>query len=159
VYARLYPLLLAAASAAVLGAALVAQFGFGFEPCHLCILQRIPYGFAAVFAMLAALETDRRLRALLLGACALAFFTDAGLAFYHVGVEKHWWESACSGSESLAKSASGLLAKLAQGKAAPACDSVPFALFGFSMAFMNLIAALALAQLAAFWAFFAWWTE
>ena len=79
---------------------------------------------------------------------ALAFATNAGFAFFHVGVEAHWWESACAGGESLAKSAGGLLAKLKAGKPEPACDSVPFALFGVSIAGMNLIGSLVLAAFA-----------
>jgi len=158
--ARLHPLLLTAASFVALGSALFVQYVLGYEPCHLCILQRIPYAFAAVFAALAALEgDDRRLRALLLGLAALAFATDAGIAFYHFGVEKHWWESACSEGASLAKTSAGLLAKLAQGPAPPACDMPTFAPLGFSLAFLNLITALVLTELAAFWAFIAWLAE
>jgi len=142
-------LLLLAAAAGALGAALIAQFGFGLEPCHLCTLQRIPYAFAAIVAALAAIEADHRGRAMLLGLCGATFATGAGLAVFHVGVEAHWWESACSGGEKLADSASGLLAKLSAGKAAPQCDSVPFALFGVSIAGMNLIASLILALVSA----------
>lgn len=142
---RTAPIILLLASLAALGAALVAQYGFGLEPCHLCTLQRMPYAFAALVAMAAAAEgRDARQRGWLLGLCALAFSSDAAIAFFHVGVEQHWWESACSGGESLSSSAGGLLAKLKQGKAEPACDSVPFALFGISLAGLNLILSLLL---------------
>lgn len=146
---RLSPAILLLASAAALGAALIAQFGFGLEPCHLCTIQRVPYAFAFLFALAGCLEgRDRRQRALLLMLAALAFATNAGFAFFHVGVEAHWWESSCAGGESLAKTAGGLLAKLKAGKAEPACDSVPFALFGISIAGMNLIGSLVLAAFA-----------
>lgn len=142
---RLAPLLLLFASLAALGAALVAQYGFGLEPCHLCVLQRMPYAFAALVALAALAERrDTSQRAFLLGVVAVALGVDAGIAFFHIGVEQHWWESACSGGENLANSAGGLLAKLRQGKAAPACDSVPFALFGISLAGLNLILSLVL---------------
>jgi disulfide bond formation protein DsbB len=149
--ARLPPIVLLLASIAALAAALVAQFGFGLEPCHLCTLQRIPYAFAILVALAAGLEGDRRQRALLLGVCALIFATNLGLAFFHIGVERHWWESACAGGEGLSQSAGGLLAKLKAGKAAPACDSVPFRLFGISLAGLNLILSLVLTVYAA-WA-------
>jgi len=142
-------LLLALVAAAALGAALVAQFGFGLEPCHLCTIQRMPYAFAFLFALGAAVERgESRQRAFLLGLAASCFAANAGFAFFHVGVEQHWWESACSGGESLSNSAGGLLAKLAQGKAAPQCDSVPFELFGVSIAGMNVIGSAILAVLA-----------
>ncbi len=147
---RFDPLLLLLACLAALAAALVAQYGFGLEPCHLCTLQRIPYAFAILFALAALAEGgNARQRALLLGLVALATGTDAALAFFHVGVEQHWWESACAGGESLSSSAGGLLAKLKQGKPAPACDSVPFALFGVSLAGLNLILSLVLTAYAA----------
>ena len=136
-----------AACVVALGAALVAQFGFGLAPCHLCTLQRLPYAFAA-FTMLMA-GPEPRVRALMLSLAAVIFLVGTGLAFFHVGVERHWWESACSGGDTLAGSAGGLLAKLAQGGAAPACDSVPFDVFGVSIAGMNLIVSPILALFAA----------
>lgn len=147
---RLSPILLLLASAAALGAALIAQFGFGLEPCHLCTIQRMPYIFAFLVALAGSFEArDRRLRAWLLTVAALTFATNAGIAFFHIGVEAHWWESSCAGGESLSTTAGGLLAKLKAGKPAPACDSIPFALFGVSMAGMNLILSLALTLFAA----------
>ena len=38
-------------SAAILGAALVSQYGFGLYPCDLCIKQRIPYAVLIVLGM------------------------------------------------------------------------------------------------------------
>src|SRR5262245_50727050 len=132
---RLPPALLLLASIGAIAAVLIAQFGFGLEPCHLCTLQRIPYAFGILVALAALGESrDDRLRAVLLGVCALIFATGIGLAFFHIGVEQHWWESSCAGGESLSKSAGGLLAKLKAGKPPPACDSVPFEIFGISLA-------------------------
>ena len=151
------PLLLLAASAAALGVALIAQFGFGLEPCHLCTIQRMPYLFAILVAAMASTEVHHdRGRAFLLGFLAAIFAANIGIAFFHVGVESHWWESACSGGETLSTSAGGLLAKLALGKPPPACDSVPFALFGVSIAGMNLIGSAALAGYAGWAARRAW---
>ena len=147
---RYPPLALAAVSAVALAIVLVAQFGFALEPCHLCTLQRMPHLFALVVASMAAVEArDNRVMALLLGVLAAIYATDAGIAFFHVGVERHWWESACAGGDSLAKSATGLLSQLNQGQPAPACDSVPFELFGVSIAGMNLIVSAILAVFSA----------
>ncbi len=148
--ARRDPMLVLAACIVALGSVLIAQFGFGLRPCHLCTLQRLPWGAALPFALLALVErVDARFRALLLALCAVAFLVGAGLAFYHVGVEHRWWESSCSGGGGLANSASSLLARLQSGPAAVPCDSVSFALFGLSFAAMNLIASLVLAGFAA----------
>ena len=147
---RFAPLVLLLASLGALAVVLVLQYGFGLEPCHLCTLQRIPYGFVLLLALVALADgRDANLRGLLLGLAALAFAANAGIAFFHIGVERHWWEAACSGGENLATSAGSLLAHLRQGKAAPACDSVPFALFGLSLAGLNLIFSLVLTLFAA----------
>ena len=141
-------------SAGALGAALVAQYGFDLAPCHLCTLQRMPYGFVLLLTLLVG--PDPRQRALRLSLAALTFSVGAGLGFFHIGVEHHWWESACSGAEALSNNAGGLLAKLAKGGAEPACDSVPFELFGVSLAGMNLILSTLLALYAAVAARRAW---
>jgi len=147
---RFPPLFLAAISAAALAVVLIAQFGFGLQPCHLCTLQRMPYLFAFVVAAMAAADTrDSRNTGFLLALLAAIYATNAGIAFFHVGVERHWWESACAGGDSLAKSATGLLSQLNQGQPAPACDSVPFELFGVSIAGMNLIVSAILAVFSA----------
>lgn len=85
---RAFLLLFAAASALILAAALLAQYGFGLHPCHLCLLQRYPYagvilaGLAGAFLLSAH---EKRRHALL--ACALLFALGAGIAAYHTGVE------------------------------------------------------------------------
>ena len=144
--ARLHPLLVLLACLAALGAALVAQYGFGLRPCHLCLLQRVPYGLAALFAAMAvATPEEERLRMLLLAVCAMLFAANAGIAAFHVGVERHWWESSCSGTGALAGSAADLMARLKAGPVTPACDSVGWTLFGVTMAGYNLVGSLVLA--------------
>lgn len=147
---RLPPALLLLASIGALAAVLIAQFGFGLAPCHLCTLQRIPYAFAILVALAALGERrDGRQRAVLLGLCALIFATNLGLAVFHIGVEQHWWESACAGAQKLSTNAGGLLAKLKAGKPEAACDSVPFEIFGISLAGLNLLLSLVLTVYAA----------
>lgn len=147
VRARAHALALVVVASGALDVALYLQYGQGLEPCHLCVLQRIPYGVAMLFALM-TLATDgpRRMRGFLLLVAALCFAVDAGLAAYHVGVERHWWESACSGGGTgLAGSAADLLAQLSRGAHPVACDAVSWSLFGMSLAGYNLITALLLA--------------
>jgi disulfide bond formation protein DsbB len=140
--------LLLLASLAVLATALTAQYGFGILPCPLCIYQRIPYGTVVALALLGlALRLDSRPLAALLGLCALAFLTNSGLAFYHVGVEQHWWAGpdACSAGKGAAQSVEDLLAQLSKPVKIPSCDQVSWSLFGISLAGFNLLASLGLA--------------
>src|SRR4051795_5739938 len=89
-----------AASAIVLGAALTSQYWGGLVPCELCVLQRWPWAAAITISIVALFAGHRpalRWVALVLG---LVFLVSVGLAFYHVGVEQHWFAgpSACTPS-------------------------------------------------------------
>jgi disulfide bond formation protein DsbB len=87
-----YFVLVAVISAGMLGTAFTFQYVGGLYPCVLCIYQRIPYAVVIVLGLWGAV-TLRAGRPLsftayfLAAACALAFFVDAGIAGFHVGVE------------------------------------------------------------------------
>ncbi|HEY4136743.1 MAG TPA: disulfide bond formation protein B [Alphaproteobacteria bacterium] len=137
------------ASIAILGGAFAFQFIGGLHPCALCLWQRYPYaaiiGLAGIGAGLSRAGVKRSHLALLMGLCALAFFVDAAIAGFHVGVEQKWWEGlpTCSGTTGGAASTDELLNKLL---AAPVirCDEIAWSMFGISMAGYNFILALAL---------------
>src|SRR5438876_12015040 len=92
--------LLLVASIAVVGGALLFQYVGGLQPCELCLYQRWPY-YAAIVATVVALLSggERAMRAVIV-LCTLLFAASTVLAFYHVGVEQHWFAgpSACTGS-------------------------------------------------------------
>lgn len=131
-----------AASSGALLAAFYAQFALELDPCVLCLYQRIPF-LAAILLSLAGLclHTKRKTVQILLGLCALAFFINSGLAAYHTGVEKHWWESAVEGCAvpDFSKDPS-VLEKMLTAPAAR-CSDIAWAdpLFGFTMANYNIV--------------------
>ena len=59
---RRTPLLMAGACVLAVGAALVAQHGFGMRPCPWCILQRLLFLVIALLCLLTALLPWRRAR-------------------------------------------------------------------------------------------------
>ena len=69
--------------------------------------------------------------------CAFIYFVGSGMAIYHVGIERLWWSSECSGSLSQNTSLEELRASLLQ-KAEKPCDEVNWSLFGISMATYNV---------------------
>lgn len=79
----------------------------------------------------------------------LAALTTAGIAAYHTGVERKWWDgpSSCtsSGGGLGGLSANDLLPGASDAPALVLCDSFTPFLFGLSMANWNLVASLALA--------------
>jgi disulfide bond formation protein DsbB len=137
------------ASAAVLGAALAFQYWGGLAPCVLCIWQRYAHAGIMVFAAAALVPGRPQWRAPLLVGCALAALIGAGIAFFHVGVEQHWWQGTAECGSTLPPAATieefreRLLAQ-----PLVRCDEVAWSLFGISMAGYNVILSLALAAFA-----------
>ena len=139
-------------SALTLMTALVSQFFFGLEPCTLCHYQRVPYVITALLSvagMIAAMEQERvKISAFLIFLCAPVFLAGAAVAFYHVGVEQHWWKSFLEGcAVDLSVTPGEDLLKMIESKPAPRCDQIawqdPF--IGVSMAGYNVLVSLALA--------------
>jgi disulfide bond formation protein DsbB len=141
-----FPVVVLAASAAVLGGALISQYWGGLAPCDLCLLQRWPWA-AAIAISLVAIVVDSRLLlpwvALLLAA---VFAVGSALAFYHVGVEKHWFAgpSACTGAATAADTVEALKAHILA-QMPVRCDEPAWALWGISLAGWNLLASLLMA--------------
>jgi disulfide bond formation protein DsbB len=134
---RLVPFAILAASIGALIIAYTAELAFGIEPCILCLYQRIPYALAGALAVAALLAPEtwgpRPKMWAVIGA-AVAFLAGAEIAFYHVGVEQHWWQGT---EECVGTTGATTLAELeAQIMASPLtrCDEVSWSLFGISMA-------------------------
>jgi disulfide bond formation protein DsbB len=141
---RAFPIFVSAASAVVLGGALLSQYWGGLAPCELCLKERWPWTAAIVISFVATMTGSRRALprvALLLG---LVFAVGSGLAFYHVGVEKHWFQgpSACTASGT-PTTLEALKAQLLHQQPVR-CDEPAWALFGISLAGWNLVASLAM---------------
>src|ERR1700674_4500559 len=87
-----------AASAIVLGSALLSQYWGGLAPCELCLLQRWPWSAAIVIALVALIAGSRPALPWVGLILAIVFGIGVAFAFYHVGVEQHWFAgpSACT---------------------------------------------------------------
>jgi disulfide bond formation protein DsbB len=82
----------ACAALAALGVAYYVQDFAGLYPCPLCLLERWPYRIVILLGLLAAIPGGLLARGIL-ALAALALLGDAAIAFVHVGVEFHWWQS------------------------------------------------------------------
>ncbi len=136
-------------SAAALAAAFLAQYAGGLEPCPLCVYQRYPYGATIALGALALATAGRGRWPLTFVALAGGVFAgEAGLAFYHTGVEQGWFEglAACAAAAETPDTLEDLRAQLFAA-APPRCDEVPWSLFGVSMAGYNFLYSAALAAL------------
>jgi disulfide bond formation protein DsbB len=135
--------LAAAGSALLLLGAFAFQYIGGLAPCAMCLWQRWPHAAAiGIGALGLALPS-----AALAGIGALAMLGNAGIALYHTGVERDWWEgpSSCSGGGDLGSANIGDLLNPDIGGGIVMCDEVAWEMLGLSMASWNGLACLALA--------------
>ncbi|PZQ44405.1 MAG: disulfide bond formation protein B [Micavibrio aeruginosavorus] len=134
-------------------AAFTSQYVYGLQPCVLCIYQRWPYGLIIVLGLLGALIGAKapKSQPIFLGLITLTFAANAGIAFYHSGVERHWWKSFLEGC-TIPVIEGNITDVLAQIAATPAarCDEIPWTdpVLGLSMANYNVIACLVLTMAA-----------
>lgn len=144
---------IAVLSALTLATALSLEHFGGFQPCHLCLEERVAH-YAAVPAAVLAFLLARLMppaSRIILALIALAFVYNAVLSAYHVGVEYHWWEgpSSCTGVGSIASTPAELLKSLQSGgNVVIRCDEVPLWIFGFSLAFYGALLSAFMAVLA-----------
>ena len=91
-------IILLAISSVVLASALFIDLFLGFDPCILCIYERVPYVFIMFFSII-LIFNHLYIRSLLL---IIAFITLIGgsLAIYHVGIERNLWKATSQCSQS-----------------------------------------------------------
>lgn len=132
----------------------VFQFGFGYQPCPLCLEQRIAYYFAIPLAVLVVLGANfgaaRKVLVAALAVIALGMVWNAGLGVYHSGVEWHFWAgpSDCSGPVSSFGKAGSLLEQMNSTRVIR-CDEAAWRFLGLSLAGYNVLISMALAAIAA----------
>ncbi len=150
--AFLAPFAIFAVSVTALVNAYTAEYALGLEPCILCLYQRVPYAAASVLGLAALFVPSLRSRAV--AVAGMVFLAGAVLAFYHVGVEQHWWVSVAScggGGNDGPATVEELRQLLMRAKPVKACDEVDWTLFGLSMATYNAALSLVLGS-ASLWA-------
>lgn len=134
-------------SAGSLAFAYIAQYGFGLEPCILCLYQRVPFAANIVLGLIALfIAAGSAPQVWILRLCGLAFLIGGGIAAYHVGVEQHWWRSAasCGGEPITSTITPDQLLKSLQQVQPKVCDDVDWTLFGISMASYNVVYSIGL---------------
>jgi disulfide bond formation protein DsbB len=136
---------------ALLSAAAMLAIAHAFEtfghlpPGNLGLKQREVYWVAGAVAAAALVLMRTPLQPKLWGPVnvllGLIFLFGAGVAFFHVGVEQHWWPgpTSCTATGGAATKA-GMEALLHGAKVnPPACDKVLWSFLGLSMAGWNML--------------------
>ena len=119
------------------------EYVLGFQPCNLCLIQRIPYGLGLILIILnySLIKNERFIILMLI----LIFVFSLIISFYHFCIEQGFFEeSAVCGL----KNASNLISKeeiLEQLQTKTiSCKDVTFRIFGFSLTVFNMIISLIL---------------
>jgi disulfide bond formation protein DsbB len=151
---RWVPAAIAIVSAAALAIALAAQYLGGLRPCVLCEYQRYAYA-AALLCALAGLVAGLRARARrwAVALAGLSLLAGAAIAFYHVGVEQHWWlgTDACRAAGFDPNITAAQLREQMRTEDFAPCDRVAWSLLGISIAGYNFLASLGIG-VATLWA-------
>lgn len=135
-----------------LGMAFAAEAFFGLEPCRLCVTQRYPFAIGAAGSLLGLIlrKGGATFHAGLSGVLSLNFLANAGIAFYHTGVERKWWPSDELCRLPPIKDGQSFIENILSAPMGR-CDEIPWAdpLLGLSMANYNVVLCLGLAVLCA----------
>ena len=136
-------LVILAVAATTIAGAWIFQFA-GYDPCHLCLMQRWAYYFAVPFSLLlsvsAAANPKGARRGLYL--LSLVMLGSAIFGAYHAGVEWKWWP----GPETCSGDISGGLPDLT--KKVVACNEAAIRIAGISLAGWNAIISISLTAVA-----------
>ncbi len=116
--------------------ALYIEFFLGYQPCKLCIYQRIPY-LIAIFLTFLGRSYLKNL--IWLYALLLTFFSSFLLSGYHFGIEQEIFKefSGCTG-DSIDVIDKNELLKLLNSDL-NSCKNVNFRIFGLSLATINFL--------------------
>jgi disulfide bond formation protein DsbB len=148
-----WPLLALIASAVMLAIAHAFETFGGLAPCNLCLRQREVYwaimAVAAAVLVLGRFSEARSLKPWGDGLLGAMFLFGAGLAFFHAGVEWHWWAgpTTCVGGGGAASTADLMAALGGEKVRPPACDQAAWVFAGLSMAGWNGLISLGFAAI------------
>ena len=119
------------------------EYVLGYQPCNLCLIERIPYGLGIILLILNyILKRNEKFLILLL---TLVFTFSLIISFYHFGIEQGFFEesSVCG-----LKNASNIITKEELLKQLQvkniSCKDVTFKIFGFSLTAFNMVISLIL---------------
>lgn len=140
-------------SAFSLASAFTAEIVFGLEPCIMCLYQRYPFALGIILGV-AGLVLKRNPKAVqvLTSLCSINFLANSGVAFYHTGIERHWWLSvseSCSITPIDNEATPQTIFENIMSAPTGRCDEIPWAdpLLGLSMANYNVVMCLGIAVL------------
>ena len=117
------------------------EYVLGYQPCNLCLIERIPYGLSIILIItILILKKNQKFLVLLL---ILTFIFSLAISFYHYGIEQGFFqESSVCGvtnfNENITKE--DLLKQF--NKITISCKDVTFSILGLSLTSINVVISL-----------------
>lgn len=122
------------------------QYILGYQPCNLCLLERIPYYIAIIIIILK--NSIKNYQNLFLILLAVTFVCATVLSFYHFGIEQGFFEESFVCNLNPIKNnltADAILEQLKNSQVS--CKNVTFKLMGLSLATINTIISIFLSAI------------
>ena len=113
------------------------EYFLGYQPCNLCLLERIPYALSIII-ILANFKFKFNDKSILL-VLIIIFVVSVLLSIYHLGIEQGLIEESfvCSTKDNLNLNKDQLLQELQ--KMNISCKNVAFTIFGLSLTTYNIL--------------------
>ncbi len=123
--------------------ALFIEYALGYQPCNLCLIQRIPYALCIILIFLNYFQKKNEKFIILL--LILTFSFSTLISFYHFGIEQGFFEEStvCGLKDASSILSKEEILKQLQTKSI-SCKDVTFRIFGFSLTTFNIIISLIL---------------
>ena len=117
------------------------EYALGYQPCNLCLIQRVPYGLSIILIILNYLQRKNEVFFILL--LILIFSFSLIISFYHFGIEQGFFEEStvCGVKNTSDIISKEEILKQLQEKTV-SCKDVTFRIFGFSLTTINIIISL-----------------
>ncbi len=119
--------------------ALYLEYYLNYQPCKLCLYQRVPF-ILAIFVSFVGFNFPKKDEVLIL--LITMFAVGMIISGYHFGIENNIFEElkGCSNNSLNITDKADLLKSLTQ--TLPSCKDISFTLFGISLAGLNFLSSL-----------------
>ena len=114
------------------------EYGLGYQPCNLCLIERIPYGLTIFLITLNYFfKKNEKFIILLL---IITFLFSLIISIYHFGIEQGFFEEStvCGVKDAIEIISKEELLKQLQQKTV-SCKDVTFKIFGMSLTSINVL--------------------
>ena len=131
----------------ILFSAYFIEFVLGYEACNLCLIGRIPYFLVIAFSLI--FFFFKKLKKKILIFIFISFVSSVLIAFYHVGVERSFFDESlvCQIKELKQDTSTSELLQELQNSKFKSCKDIDFKIFGLSLATINLFISLFLSTI------------